>query len=186
MRRTPIAAFFACTSSANSMTIARFTRCVITAAMLPSTTLAQDLRLTVYEPLTGPDSLLVFPADSGPRMKRPIVVVRNPIVDGADVPNTGYILAAYVVSSTGTVVPGSVSILESSHRGFVAAMCAVAHKQKFEPLMYDGRPRRALVLVPVGFSPGSRPPMPDLAKWHKLPPHELIDAVSRAPRCPRK
>jgi hypothetical protein len=113
-------------------------------------------------------------------------VIRHPIASGIAAPKEGAVLAAYVVSASGSVVPGSVSILESSDIKFTAAVCAVVHQQKFEPYVHEGRPRRSLVLLPIAFSVNSRPERPDIDRWRELAPQELVEQVSKAPRCPRK
>jgi hypothetical protein len=118
--------------------------------------------------------------------RKPLIIVRHPVASGIAAPKDGMVIAAYVVSVNGTVVPGSVSILESSDSKFTAAVCAVAHQQKFEPYMYEGRARRSLVLWPMAFSVNSRPVSPDIERWRELPPDEFVEKVSKAPRCPRK
>jgi hypothetical protein len=60
-------------------------------------------------------------------------VLRNP-----QAPRDGHVIAAYIVSAEGTVVPGSVSILESTDFEFTKSACEVLHKQKYEPLMIEG------------------------------------------------
>lgn len=159
--------------------------CVLLSTAAPSTAFAQGLRMTVYEPLSGPDSLIAVP-NPGPKPKKPMRLPSHPLANGVQAPREGNVLAAYVVSADGVVVPGSVSILESTHPKFTAAVCEVAHRQKYEPLMHEGRARRALVLMPLYFNTGSRQHrvLPDLEPWRQLSASELIDRVSRAPRCP--
>jgi hypothetical protein len=152
---------------------------------MPNAAPAQELATTVYGALSGPDSLHVFP-EAGPKSKRPIALPRHPIATGAAVPPNGSVIAAYVVAADGSVVPGSVSILESSDMKFTASVCAVAHRQRFEPYVYEGRARRALVLAPFSFSVNGRSSPPDLGKWRDLPYAEAVEKVAKAPRCPRK
>jgi hypothetical protein len=66
---------------------------------------------------------------------------------------TGVVTARWVVDTTGTAIPGSVSIVSSPHGLMSVQVCGAILTARFTPATDDGRRVRARVEMPVRFVP---------------------------------
>jgi protein TonB len=62
---------------------------------------------------------------------------------------TGRTMVVLVVDGTGTVVPGSVTVRETSHEGFRDAAIRAAERFRFRPATRNGQPYAAFVSLPI-------------------------------------
>ena len=64
----------------------------------------------------------------------------------------GEVLAQFVVSANGDVLPGSLKILRSSHALFTGAVATALTTMRFEPARVEGTPVRQMLTMPFTFS----------------------------------
>ena len=62
---------------------------------------------------------------------------------------TGRTMVVLVVDGTGAVVPGSVTVRETSHEGFRDAAIRAAERFRFRPATRNGQPYAAFVSLPI-------------------------------------
>ena len=62
---------------------------------------------------------------------------------------TGRTTVVLLVDGTGTVVPGSVTVRETSHEGFRNAAVRAAEQFRFRPATRNGQPHAAVVSLPI-------------------------------------
>jgi TonB family protein len=64
---------------------------------------------------------------------------------------SGRVVVLFVVDTLGTVEPGSLRVLSSTHAAFEAAAREAVLKSRFQPARIRGRPVRQLVQQPLSF-----------------------------------
>ncbi|HVG44123.1 MAG TPA: TonB family protein [Longimicrobium sp.] len=110
---------------------------------------AADPPLTDFR-LDGPEEYDVeqIPQLASPRdVQRILERVYPPMLRDGGV--TGRTTVVLVVDGTGTVVPGSVTVRETSHEGFREAAIRAAERFRFRPARRNGQPFAAVVSLPI-------------------------------------
>jgi hypothetical protein len=127
-------------------------------ALSPALTLAADSSVQrVYAvPLDYAAPLLPAQVDQAARAVPGTVLLRYPgHLQAADV--TGCAAIELVVDAAGRTEKGSLRPAAATRPEFARAGEAALAKARFTPAVRDGRPVRAVVVVPFGFQIGGRP-----------------------------
>jgi TonB family protein len=144
--------------------------------------------------LSGPDSLVV--ADTGLEAPRQLVTretlgrLAPHFPDGLRARGvSGSVVVAFVVDTTGHVVPGTVAVVRADRRDFGLAVCEALPRATYRPAERGGRPRRAVTVQTFTFTVGGDDLPPPHAEPFAnaiatMPPAEVVQLLAASPACP--
>ena len=107
---------------------------------------------------------------------------------------TGFLVVAFVVDTTGRIELPTVSFLDDSRRDFQKSVCEYLPKLEYIPLAVAGQKMRVLVVTTYGFNSVSTPDVSGSVRAHELarqlqetfatqPVENVVPDLERRPHC---